>query len=257
MKCQRIVLLVLAYSILFMQGCSIRNEDGSVGQLNFNGMSYDYGYLERMKGGGKYTFPLQVVNVKEDFETIKNFGSLAEAENFQSYFPDDVQAGKKLDSWWKSPLKNIVSDRKALDTVRKGWQRTTESKIEILRWVRDRYGYPAFFNSKESLKGYWLMYYATFSPDSKIRKAAAEYGIGHHFKWGIDCNEVYRRLTQLTLKGDFSESKLLEKIKDCSSFPNCKSTEIVKQTLREYLNSPEANVREQAIDLLKQIENNK
>ena len=257
MKWQQIVLLVLACSILFLQGCSIRNQDGSVGQMGLYSMFYDYGYLERMEGGGKFTFPLQVVNVNEDSETIKKFGSLAEAEKFQSYFPDDVQAGKKLDSWWKSPLKNITSDRKALDIIRKGWCRTTQNKIKILRWVRDRYGYPGYFRRKESLKGYWLMYYTTFTPDSKIRKLAAIYGIAHHFKWGIDCDKVYRRLTQLTLKGEFSQSKLLEKIKDCSFLPNCKTIEIVKQTSREYLNSPEADVRQRAIDLLKQIENNK
>ena len=144
--------------------------------------------------------------VIEDQEAaIKLYGSVEAAEIFESYFPDDIEGGRELDKWWMSSFKAFGSDKEIIKTIRHGFRRTEQDKTQIIRWVGERYGTPRNFFNKYSLKGYWLMYYASFSPEKDVRNSALRYGIGRH-RGGGDAAKIYARLLELAMAGENVEA---------------------------------------------------
>jgi len=200
--------------------------------------SYNYSYLNSLEGG-KLGEPLSEVTIKDEAAAIKLYGSVEAAETFESYFPDDIKGGKKLDRWWSMPFKTLRSDKNIIKTIRHGLRRTTKDKTKILRWVGKRYGAPKNFLNKYSLKGYTLMYYASFSPEKDVRNAAVRYGIARHRGGGA--GDIYKRLLQLAMKG--------ENVDDTSFMLRMNhqaGRDLMMKYLQPYLDSPDPKVRRQA-----------
>ncbi len=55
------------------------------------------------------------------------------------FFPDDPEAGKRLDSLYRAVDKDQRSDEEILSTVRQGFRRTTQDRALVLRWIGNRY----------------------------------------------------------------------------------------------------------------------
>lgn len=204
----------------------------------FVGTCYDYSYLNSLEGG-KIGEPLNEVTIEDEAGAIKLYGSVEAAETFESYFPDDIDGGKELDKWWNSPLKTLRSDKDIIKTIRHGFRRTEQDKTKIIRWVKERYGTPRNFFNKYSLKGYWLMYYASFSPEKDVRSAAVHYGIGRHR--GGDAGQIYKRLLELAMANEHAEVAI-NKARQGGGHKD-----LMLEYLQPYLNSSDAKVREQAI----------
>ena len=205
----------------------------------FVGTCYDYSYLNSLEGG-KIGEPLNEVTIEDEAGAIKLYGSVEAAETFESYFPDDINGGKELDKWWNSLLKTLRSDKGIISTIRHGFRNTRQDKTKIIRWVSDRYGTPRNFFNKYSLKGYWLMYYASFSPEKEVRSSAVRYGIGRHR--GSDAGEIYKRLLQLAIYGENVDTVIHLYRTERQPWKD-----LMMQYLQPYLNSHDAKVREQAI----------
>ncbi len=190
------LLPVIVLSFTFT-GCAMKVKHGVYVPLV--GTFYDYSYLASLEGG-KLGEPLQDVTIEDEAKAIELYGSLEEAETFESYFPDDIKAGKKLDNWWKSPFKSFYSNKYIVNTIRNGFRRTKQDKPQILRWMYYRYGSPFSLLGKESLKAYWLRYYASFSPEEDVRESAVSWGIGWHA--GGDADLIVKRLIQLAIEDE-------------------------------------------------------
>ena len=166
------------------------------------GTCYDYSYLNSLDGG-KIGEPLSEVTITDKAASIRLYGSIEAAKTFQSYFPDDIESGAELDKWWNSSLKTLRSDKDIIRTIRNGFRRTQQNKSDILQWVSRRYGTPRNFFNKYSLKGYWLMYYASFSPEKDVRDTAVRYGIGRHR--GGDADKIFKRMIQLAMADEHTD----------------------------------------------------
>jgi len=205
----------------------------------FAGTCYDYSYLNSLEGG-KIGEPLSDVTIENEAATVELYGSLEAARTFQSYFPDNIEAGKELDKWWNSPLKTLRSDKDIISTIRHGFRNTRQDKTKIIRWVSERYGTPRNFFNKYSLKGYWLMYYASFSPEKDVRTAAVRYGIGRHR--GSDAGEIYKRLLNLAINGENVDTVIHLYRTERQPWKD-----LMMEYLQPYLNSSEEEVRQRAV----------
>jgi len=59
--------------------------------------------------------------------------------DFEAYFPDDEEGGKKLDALWNANDKDSRSDEEILSTVRNGLRRSSTRKDIILWWIGNKY----------------------------------------------------------------------------------------------------------------------
>ncbi|MFC1676563.1 hypothetical protein ACFL3G_05820 [Planctomycetota bacterium] len=202
------------------------------------GTCYDYSYLNSLEGG-KIGEPLSEVIIEDEQAAIKLYGSVEAAKTFESYFPDDIKGGKELDKWWKSPLKTVRSDKNIIRTIRHGFRRTEQDKTKIIRWVSERYGTPRNFLNKYSLKGYWLMYYASFSPDKDVRSSAVRYGIGRHRGGGAA--KIYKRLLELAMADEHVEVAVSK-----TKYGGWQR-DLMLEYLEPYLNRSQGPVRQRAI----------
>lgn len=204
----------------------------------FVGTCYDYSYLNSLEGG-KIGEPLNKVTIKDETAAIKLYGSVEAAETFESYFSDNIKAGKELDNWWNSPIKTLRSDKDIIRTIRHGFRNTRQDKTKIIRWVSKRYGTPRNFFNKYSLKGYWLMYYASFSPEKDVRSSAVRYGIGRHR--GSDAGNIYKRLLELAMANEHAEVAINK------ARQGGWHKDLMLEYLQPYLNSPDTKIRQRAV----------
>jgi hypothetical protein len=206
------------------------------------GTCYDYTYLNSLEGG-KLGEPLSEVTIADEAAAIELYGSVEAAETFESYFPDDVQGGRELDKWWNSSFKTLRSDKDIINTIRHGFRRTEQDRAQIIRWVSNRYGTPRNFRNKYSLKGYWLMYYASFSPEKDVRSAAVRYGIGRHR--GSDAAKIYKRLLELAMADEHVESAVAQ------ARSGDWQQDLMLEYLQPYLDSQDLQIRQKANNLHK------
>jgi hypothetical protein len=77
--------------------------------------------------------------------------------NPEEFFPDDPEAGKRLDVLFDAVDKDRRSDEEILTTVRHGFRRTTKYRTLILSWIGNRY----IWNKKQqNLEAIEIMYHA-------------------------------------------------------------------------------------------------
>ncbi len=77
--------------------------------------------------------------------------------DFDAFFPDDPEGGRKLDALWKAEDKEARSDAEILETVRNGLRRTTQHRTSILRWIGNRY---IWNKSPQNADAIEIMYHA-------------------------------------------------------------------------------------------------
>jgi len=73
------------------------------------------------------------------------------------FFPDDAEAGQRLDALFKAVDKDRRSDEQILSTVRQGLRRTKEYRTNILRWIGNRYVWGEDPQNAEAIE---IMYHA-------------------------------------------------------------------------------------------------
>lgn len=78
--------------------------------------------------------------------------------DFEAYFPDDEEGGKKLDALWNVNDKDSRSDDEILSTVRNGLRRSSTRKLFILRWIGNKYIWEKQPQNPEAIE---IMYHAT------------------------------------------------------------------------------------------------
>ncbi len=244
--CRKLNLCLLAVILLFFSlsgGCAVKHGT----YVPLVGMFYDYSYLASLEGG-KLGEPLQDVIIEDEEAAIELYGSLEAAETFESYFYDDIKAGKELDKWWKSPFKTLYSDKYIVKTIRNGFRNTKQDKAQIIRWSYERYGVPHNFIRKESLKAYWLTYYASFSPEEDVRHSAVHNGIGLH--QGGDVGLIAKRLIQLAME---DEKYTIYPVR--VSYGRGDFTDLFLSYLEPYLNNTNPEIQNKALILQKKIIN--
>jgi hypothetical protein len=179
---------------------SSKGSSGSVSSQNLRQTTANFPGLEinRVKEFQFQTRPYEWVTFKNvslnpnfktdvqiEVEPIKKADVQVDAEQdhsvFESYFPDDAEAGEQLDRLYEvwseqgpDSEKLPHSDRQILETVRKGLRRTTKHKTLVLRLVGNRF---IWGKSPQNEQAIDLMYRATYSPDSDIRHYAEYFGL--------------------------------------------------------------------------------
>jgi len=101
------------------------------------------------------------------------------APNFEKYFPDDEEGGKKLDALYAAADKDSRSDEEILKTVRNGLRRTSNYRSKILSWIGKRYIWNKTPQNPDAIE---LMYHAADFSEPKAesyetRSAAVYYGL--------------------------------------------------------------------------------
>jgi peroxiredoxin len=74
-----------------------------------------------------------------------------------SFFPDDPEAGKRLDTLFNAGDRDGRSDEEILSTVRQGFRRMTQSRNSVLQWVGNRFIWGKQPQNPEAIE---LMYHA-------------------------------------------------------------------------------------------------
>ncbi len=96
------------------------------------------------------------------------------APDFFKYFPDDADAGKKLDQLVKNKYKNVGNDRQYLELVRKGFRRTSQHRSLILSRIGNKY---IWNRKKQNPLAIALMYHASNNPNKYERHYAIYFGL--------------------------------------------------------------------------------
>ncbi|WP_422925059.1 sigma-70 family RNA polymerase sigma factor [Singulisphaera sp. PoT] len=80
-----------------------------------------------------------------------------EPPDYARFFPDDSEAGKRLDALWKAPDREQKPDAEILATTRQGLRRT-QVRAEIVRWIGQKY---VWGRSPQNPDAVEIMYHAS------------------------------------------------------------------------------------------------
>jgi len=94
--------------------------------------------------------------------------------NFENYFPDDEEGGKKLDALWNANDKDSRPDEEILSTVRNGLRRGSTHKLFTLRWIGNKYIWGKQSQNPEAIE---IMYHATDGDKNDTRGPAIYFGL--------------------------------------------------------------------------------
>ena len=94
--------------------------------------------------------------------------------DFESFFPDEEQAGKRLDSLWNDPRKDRRADAEILACVRNGLRRTSKHRTLILRWIGNKYIWNKKIQNPDAIE---IMYHATAGDKYGTRHYAVYFGL--------------------------------------------------------------------------------
>jgi hypothetical protein len=92
--------------------------------------------------------------------------------DFEAFFPDDREAGRRLDLLWLNDRKESRPDVEILRTVREGLRRTRENRTSILRWVGNRFVWGQTPQDPDAIE---ILYHA-----ADFRPQAEAYGTRHY-----------------------------------------------------------------------------
>lgn len=94
--------------------------------------------------------------------------------NFSGYFPDDPEAGKRLDHHVNNQFRNIPSDEDFLEAVRLGFRNMTNHRTTMLSSVGNKYIWNREPQNPEAIE---LMYHAVDNPNLGERHSAIYSGL--------------------------------------------------------------------------------
>ncbi len=158
---------------------------------------------------------------------------------YESYFPDDIDGGKRLDALWESEGKDSFADEYILSTVRNGLQKTKHHKTLILGWIGNKYIWGKTPQNQQAIE---LMYHASFSPDSNVRHYAMYFGLS--VVQPEKSPQILKRLMELCM--NYENEDVGRIIWGCQN-----QQEAILDYLQPYLASPDEAVREKAVLLEK------
>ncbi|MFC1738394.1 M56 family metallopeptidase [Planctomycetota bacterium] len=103
--------------------------------------------------------------IKESAEQVEGEGS-RELSIFESYFPDDLEAGKKLTTWWENKDSTYLDDDSFFDLFRKGLRRCTiEYKGNFpMQYIGGKY---IWHKEPDDTQAIDIVYHTSFSPEYK------------------------------------------------------------------------------------------
>jgi len=167
------------------------------------------------------------------------------APNFDAYFPDDIDGGRKLDSLWESPNKDDRPDKEILKTARNGLRNTTKHKTLIVRWIGNKYIWGKSPQNPDAIE---LMYHATDYPE----RAGVIGGTQHYAVYfGLSVvrpktPSILRALVDLSMKTD--DPNTLSRV----AWGAKSQQDELLQYLGPYLRSANTETREKA-EIVEQI----
>ena len=94
--------------------------------------------------------------------------------DFESYFPVDPEAGRRLDEMTRNRFKNVGADEQLFKAVRQGFRTTSYQRSTILSMVGGRYIWRA---KKQHPMALEIMYHAIGNPNLSERHQAIYYGL--------------------------------------------------------------------------------
>lgn len=121
--------------------------------------------------------------------------------DFDKFFPDDPDGGKKLDELWKSKGLSKLSSKEQFEAVKNGLRRTSQHRTLILRWLGNRYIWNRSPQNPDAIE---IMYHATDFSGAK----ADPYGTRHYAVYfGLSVVKqkspaILRTLAELCIKVD-------------------------------------------------------
>jgi len=119
----------------------------------------------------KSDFDKQVQSTELAWQQTDHFIS----PNFESYFPDDVDGGRKLDVLWESKDKDDRNNEGILTTVRNGLRNTTKHRTLILGWIGSKYIWNKSPQNDEAIE---IMYHASDFPErANVRGGTRHYAV--------------------------------------------------------------------------------
>jgi len=113
------------------------------------------------------------VRIGVEKENVKNPAVQVEAETekqelsvFESYFPDDPEAGKKLDEWWPNKDSSYLDTDAFFELFRKGLRRSTVQYKGnfLMQHIGGKYIWHKGPDDKRAVD---IVYHASFSPEYK------------------------------------------------------------------------------------------
>jgi len=159
--------------------------------------------------------------------------------DFEAYFPDDEEGGKKLDSLWNANDKDSRSDEEILSTVRKGLRRTSTRKLFILRWIGHKYIRGKQPENPEAIE---IMYHATDGDEYDTTYNAVLFGLS---VVQPKTKNILRALAELCTRVD--DWELLDRV----ALGTRNQREEILSYLRPYLDSTDDKINEKALSVEK------
>lgn len=159
--------------------------------------------------------------------------------DFDAFFPDDPEGGRRLDALWKAKDRDARTDEEVLKAVRDGLRRAESSRFEVLRWVGGRF---VQRGPKPDPRAMEILYQATdFLGDDPAFDDTRHAGIyfGLSLLRPIPPN-VLRTFADLAMR--LEDPNDLDRIAWAS---RAQKADFLAR-MRPYLDSPEAKVREKA-----------
>ncbi len=161
------------------------------------------------------------------------------APNPEKFFPDDVEAGQKLDGYFWRAVPERKPDREILTLVRLGLQRTRADRMPILRWVGNTYIWGVATQDPDAIE---LMYHAVeFGGQARqhweTRHAAVYFGLSVVQK---KTPAILRTLVDLCLQVD--DPNDLDRV----AWGIATQRDEILELLRPHLTSVDVLIREKA-----------
>jgi len=160
--------------------------------------------------------------------------------DFEGFFPDNPDAGKRLDALWDDRRKDRRDDAEILTIVRNGLRRTTKHRTSILRWIGNKYIWNQKDQHPDAIE---ITYHATDGERFGTRHYAVYFGLSVVHK---KTPAILRTLADLCMRVD-DPNDLGRVAWGCSS----QRAELL-QYLKPYEESEDAAVREKA-DVVRRI----
>jgi nitrous oxidase accessory protein NosD len=161
---------------------------------------------------------------------------------FNSYFPDDLEAGKKLDEWWKNKDSTYLDDDSFFDLFRRGIRRCSIQYKDnfLMQYIGGKYVWHKQPNDPKALD---IIYHASFGP-GEYKYYAVYSGLSVA---NPKSEKVLKRLVELALE-PHQLDRIIWGVKGFNQ-----ADEFIK-LLQPYLNSSDLEIRKRAETVIKELE---
>ena len=157
---------------------------------------------------------------------------------FESYFPDDAEAGKKLDQWWENRGRNPLDDEEFFELFRKGLRRSTVKYKGnfLMQYIGGGY---IWHKDPDDQRAVDIVYHASFSPEYKYYAVYSGLSVANP-----KSEKILKRLVDIAMETDDYYNVTGRILWGCRN----QKDELIA-CLDPYLNSDDTSVRQKAQDV--------